>query len=230
MSYQSDLFEFNQPINNPLQNIPTHKIFISFKYTEHRHYKYYLEKLNDIFDNNIFVNYSLSENEIEEEKYNDEGIRRIIRDNYIQDATVLILLNGQGMRDSKFIDWEIQAAMTDTDLNPKMGILVINLPENKNGMIDSSGEVKKITGGNWERTLSKDYYELIKEYPHTPKRILKNLCREKVKIDFIDWDKLISNNNYESAVNLKWLIDVAFKRKNWNDYDISDPLQRRTKQ
>jgi hypothetical protein len=33
------------------------------------------------------------------------------------------------MNQSKFIDWEVHASMYDSEKNPKMGIVCINLPE-----------------------------------------------------------------------------------------------------
>jgi hypothetical protein len=58
----------------------------------------------------------------------DEQIRREIRDDYIAGATVLVLLCGEHTKERKYIDWEIQAAMTDAETNHKMGIVVVNLP------------------------------------------------------------------------------------------------------
>jgi hypothetical protein len=78
-----------------------HKVFISFKYTEDRRYKDKLVELSEKYG--TFVDYSVGEGEISG-TLSDEQIRRKIRDEFIKDATVTILLIGKNMNQSKFID------------------------------------------------------------------------------------------------------------------------------
>jgi hypothetical protein len=103
-----------------------HKVFISFKYTEDHYYKDKLVELSEKYG--TFFDYSVGEGEISG-TLSDEQIRRKIRDEFIKDATVTILLIGKNMNQSKFIDWEVHASMYDSEKNPKMGIVCINLPE-----------------------------------------------------------------------------------------------------
>ena len=103
-----------------------HKVFISYYHKDDQCYKDKLLELNKKYD--IFDNYSVPENDVDDSGKKRESIRKIVRDKYIKDATVLVLLCGRNTRRRKFIDWELHAAMYDTKKNPKMGILVINLP------------------------------------------------------------------------------------------------------
>lgn len=210
-------------------NIDKHKVFISFKYTEHHEWKDYLIRLNDEFE--IFEDYSVGEGEIDDTNMTDEQIRKKIRDEWIRNASVLVLLNGSGMRDSKFIDWELHAAMYDGLINKKMGILVINLPENGSfNFVNLTGLVKKITDENGKYlnwSPMKSYEEELDKRVHWPKRLVKNIVRDRVKIDAIDWNDLEYFGPEKMADRLKELIHESFKNRETNDYDTSDKLQGR---
>ena len=114
-------------------SIDRHRVFISYYHHDDQDYKDVLINMKE-FDwstmrtQSIFEDCSVHQDEIDDTYMTDEQIRKEIRDNYIKDATVLILLCGQNTKRRKFIDWEIHAAMYDSDVNPKMGILIINLP------------------------------------------------------------------------------------------------------
>jgi len=58
----------------------------------------------------------------------DDAIREIIRDEYLQDTTVTIVLVGTEAKYRKHIDWELYSSMYDGVVNKKSGVLVINLP------------------------------------------------------------------------------------------------------
>ena len=174
----------------------------------------------------IFDDYSVHENEVDDAGLTDEQIRRIIRDDYIQDATVLVLLCGQNTKHRKHIDWEIHAAMYDSDVNPKMGILVINLPSisGEQGMLACGNDEEKVMGNayiNWT-PIQKDIGYIETNYPYLSNRIVTNIARSNVSISIVNWN-VIAND----ADKLKYLIDNAFNRRKTNDYDHSEPLKRR---
>lgn len=213
-----------------MNEIDRHKVFISFKYTEHHEWKDYLVGLNDKF--NIFDDYSVGEGEIDDAKITeDEEIRIKIRDEWIRDASVLLLLNGSNMRNSKFIDWELHAAMYDGEKNKKMGILVINLPDGNGGLVNSkTGLVDKIMRENGKIINwipFKDYETEIATRLHWPKRLIRNIVKSGVHIDVINWDDLKYFGESDMANRLKLLIDEAFKNRLTNTYDTSDKLQGR---
>ena len=51
-----------------------------------------------------------------------------IREDYIAEATVTVVLVGSRTWQRKFVDWEIGAALTDTAMNPRCGLIGILLP------------------------------------------------------------------------------------------------------
>ena len=101
-----------------------HKVFISYYHKDDQQYKDYLINMQELNTQtwqrqSIFEDYSVHENEIDDTGLTSEQIRCIIRDEYIKDATVLILLCGQNTKSRKHVDWEIHAAMYNSDVNLK---------------------------------------------------------------------------------------------------------------
>lgn len=105
-------------------SIDRHRVFISYYHHDDQVYKDILINMKE-FDRStmrtqsIFEDCSVHQDEIDDTDMTDEQIRREIRDNYIKDATVLILLCGQNTKRRKFIDWEIHAAMYDMKTSGK---------------------------------------------------------------------------------------------------------------
>ena len=101
-----------------MSDIPRHKVFISYYHADDQYYKNYLIGMKEYIPNfgyqSIFDDYSVHENEVDDAGLTDEQVRRIIRNDYIQDATVLVLLCGQNHKRRKHIYWEIHAAMYDS--------------------------------------------------------------------------------------------------------------------
>jgi uncharacterized protein (UPF0297 family) len=59
---------------------------------------------------------------------NTEYVRQRIRDGYIRDATVTVVLVGKQTWQRKHVDWEIYSSLRDTQMNPRNGLLGILLP------------------------------------------------------------------------------------------------------
>ena len=202
--------------------IAKHKVFISYYHQDDQGYKNRLLTLNNYY--NIFEDYSVHEDEIDDTGMTSEQIRREIRDNYIQDATVLVLLCGENTKHRKHIDWEIHAAMYDSDVNPKMGILVINLPAitSEQTMIAFGTDEQNLMApfSTWT-PLDKSRTSLEEKHPYLPSRIITNLMRDDVQISLVNWDVVANNPD-----KLKQLIDNAFERRKSNNYDHSEPLRK----
>lgn len=208
-------------------SIPKHKVFISYYHKDDQYYKDTLIEMKEFNCDkmqyeSIFDDCSVLEGEIDDTGMSSEQIRREIRDNYIKNSTVLILLCGENTKRRKHIDWEIHAAMYDSIINPQMGILIINLPEVSQSMIACDQEEKIIMGPNsiWG-PLDRSIISLQEKYPFLPQRIITNLARNDVEISIVNWD-IIANDKEK----LKDLINKAFSRRKTNNYDHSEPLRR----
>jgi len=202
-----------------MSNIPRHKVFISYYHAEDQQYKDNIIRQNSLY--NIFDNYSIRENDIDDTNKTSEQIRRIIRDDYMRNATVLLLLCGQRTKTRKHVDWEIHTAMYHSDANPQMGIVVVNLPTIHQLQMSSCDDDKKYFGYvNWS-AMSKIRSDIDKNFPFLPDRVAENLTRNDIYTPIVDWS-VISGNIY----NLAGIIDVAYNNRYRNNYDYSTPLRR----
>jgi hypothetical protein len=57
-----------------------------------------------------------------------ETIRQKIRDEYLRDSTVTVVLIGSETWQRKHVDWEIGASIRNTQYNPRSGLIGILLP------------------------------------------------------------------------------------------------------
>lgn len=73
----------------------------------------------------LHIQVSLVDIDDEEEP---QKIREIIRDEYLRDTSVLILLIGAETKNRKYVDWELYSSMRDSPRNGKSGVFVINIP------------------------------------------------------------------------------------------------------
>lgn len=206
-------------------NIARHRVFISYYHHDDQRYKDYLIKMQEfnietMQMQSIFEDFSVHEKEIDDAGLSSEQIRCIIRDEYIKDATVLILLCGENTKKRKHIDWELHAAMYDSPANRQMGIIVINLPTIKQGIRASSEEEKPLLSdfGQWYSIENRAEFEV--QYPYMPSRIIDNFVKG-VPITVVEWSRI---ENHPTI--LKQLIDNAFNRRFDFTYDHSSPLRR----
>lgn len=103
-----------------------HKVFVSYYHAEDQQYRELFEGLfSEIY--NIMVSESVEIGDIDP-NLSTERIRQIIRDDYLRDSTVTVVLVGAHTWQRKFVDWEIGSSIRDTKLNPRSGLLGILLP------------------------------------------------------------------------------------------------------
>ena len=201
------------------------KVFISYHHQNDQFYKEKLLEINDscrqLYGNPIFIDKSVDTGDISED-LSDENIRQKIRDEYLQDSTVTILLVGTETRYRKHIDWEIYSSMYDGKVNKKSGILVVNLPETANYYCITAGHGEQSIYPEipyWTSFKTRKEYE--DNYPNMPERIIDNLIHPGAKISVINWDKIITDPS-----KLEYLIDITFKDRVNCDYDLSRPMRR----
>ena len=197
-----------------------HKVFISYHHENDATYMNSLLELNE--SSNIFIGCSVDMGDIDD-KLPDETIRKKIRDEYLKDSTVTILLVGLKTAGRKHVDWEIFSSMYDGSINKKSGILVINLP-------DTYGDTPLSTAphgirekqlihpsvNDWITIKSKDKYK--ERYPYMPDRIIDNLANDKVNISVVPWSKV-------NETSLRHLIQFAFDGRQHCEY-VLKPMRR----
>lgn len=210
------------------RDTPRHRTFISYYHADDQYYKDHLVRTTDLHD--IFVDYSVHQDEIDDYGLADEDIRKIIRDDYIKDSTVTILLCGKNTKHRKFIDWELHATMYNSDKNPKGGVLVINLPDSENKRVLSDLDAAAFKRYNpfyyqscthHSEIYSNNWYH--KYLPDMPQRIVNSMCNDS-PISVINWSDICYNPTL-----LKELIDNAFNLRWRMNYDTHTSLRRKNR-
>ena len=107
-----------------MHRAPRHKTFISYHHENDQKYKDRLvkEMAADIVDR------SVEDGDIDD-RLKTEAIWEKIRDEYIADATVVLVLIGRHTWSRKFVDWEIGSALNKSRNNSRCGVLGIVLPD-----------------------------------------------------------------------------------------------------
>jgi hypothetical protein len=107
-----------------------HKTFISYHHANDEFYKIAFKRLfADNYD--IIVPWDVEIGDIDPNTKTDT-IRRIIRDEYLRDSTVTVVLIGAQTWQRKHVDWEIYSSLKDTNANPRSGLVGILLPTHPN--------------------------------------------------------------------------------------------------
>lgn len=102
-----------------------HKVFVSFHHKDEE----YRDKFEEIFadKHDIMVSKSVQIGDIDENLPADR-IRQIIRDEYLRDSTVTVVLIGEESWKRKHVDWEIGSSIRSTKYSSRSGLLGIILP------------------------------------------------------------------------------------------------------
>lgn len=103
-----------------------HKVFLSYYHDEDAEYRYSFERLFS----NVIVSRSVGIGEIEPNR-NADYVYQKLRDEYLRDSTVTVVLIGQHTWQRKFVDWEIYTTLRDTKYSSRSGLLGLILPTYK---------------------------------------------------------------------------------------------------
>ena len=184
-----------------------HKVFISYHHTNDQYYKNEFEKIYCELMKNC-ISRSVGDGEIDDD-LSDERIREIIRDNYLKDSSVTIVLVGKETWKRKHVDWEIYSSLYDGPKNKRNGLIGILLPTYSwlegmdiNEFLANFSKLKKTEDGD-------DYFPY-----NIPPRLYDNIKTGYAKI--YTWDNFVSN--------AEEYIHEAYLRK--NDYNYKTDLSR----
>lgn len=202
----------------PYVDKPKRKVFISYHHRNDQAYKQALLDFNETHE--IFINASVDIGEIDD-SLTSQAIRQKIRDEYLANSTVTILLVGTETKYRKHIDWELYSSMIDGSVNKRSGILVINLPSTNcttfTAVHPGEKELVHPECTSWTSVNTRTEYE--RRYPYMPDRIIDNLLEPRAIISVLPWDKL-------TAERLAFLIEATFQAKEKCEYDMSREMRR----
>ena len=108
------------------QAAPRHRVFISFHHADQTYKDWFIQMMGD-----DIVDESVGDGDIDDNTPT-ETMRQRIRDQFIRDATVTLVLIGQCTWQRKHVDWEIGSSLRKTSLNSRCGLLGILLPSHWN--------------------------------------------------------------------------------------------------
>lgn len=105
---------------------PRHKVFVSY---HHKNDQIYRDKFEELFaiKHDIMVSKSVQIGEIDPSLKTDT-VRQKIRDEYLRDSTVTVVLIGSETWKRKHVDWEIGSSIRQTQYSSRSGLLGIILP------------------------------------------------------------------------------------------------------
>ena len=106
-----------------MHQAPRHKVFISYYHEDQQYKDWFVQMMSD-----DIVDESVEDGEIDDDNLATETIRQYIRDGFIADATVTIVLVGPCTWQRKHVDWEIGSSLRATKNNSRCGLLGIWLP------------------------------------------------------------------------------------------------------
>ncbi|HQQ00380.1 MAG TPA: TIR domain-containing protein [bacterium] len=170
-----------------------HKVFISYHHANDQYYKELLLHFNDQYD--IFIDASVDTGDIAD-NLDDQTIRQKIRDEYLKDSTVTIVLVGLQTKYRKHVDWEIYSSMHNGKVNKQSGIFVINLPDTRCTYYtaahgDNEKRMLYPETGSWASFSNRSEFEEI--YPYMPDRIIDNLLSLDARISVTNWDNVMDD-------------------------------------
>jgi hypothetical protein len=198
-----------------------HKVFISYHHANDQDYKETLLQLNELFG--LFIDVSVDTGDIDD-NLNDNAIRQKIRDDYLKDSTVTIVLVGTETKKRKHVDWEIYSSMFNGRVNKQSGVLVINLPSTGTTTYTAAhgDDEKRIIypeNTSWTSITSRADYE--SRYPYVPDRIIDNLLKNGAKVSVTNWEKITGD-----IEKLRFLINVTYDDRTQCEYDLSTLMRR----
>ncbi|MCJ7689498.1 MAG: TIR domain-containing protein [Clostridiaceae bacterium] len=100
-----------------------HNVFVSYHHDNDQRYREQFESICG----DVIVSRSVDIGDIDPNA-NTEYVRQKIRDEYLRDSTITVVLIGKQTWQRKHVDWEIYSSLRDTQNNPRSGLLGILLP------------------------------------------------------------------------------------------------------
>ncbi len=168
-----------------------HKVFVSYHHAGDQQHRNLFERL---FANTygIMISQSVQIGDIGP-NLQTETIRQKIRDGYLRDSTVTVVLIGEKTWQRKHVDWEIGASIRNTRSNPRSGLLGILLPSHPSYYSDTYS--KCIIPPRLHDNV-KCGYAKIYNWSNDPSTV-----QSWIHDAFESRDKINPDNSYNSFVN-----------------------------
>jgi hypothetical protein len=171
-----------------------HKVFVSYHHTEpDQTYRNIFETLFADY-HEIMIIKSVQIGDIAQ-NIKTETIRQKIRDEYLRDSTVTVVLIGNNTWQRKHVDWEIGSSIRQTQLNSRSGILGIFLPSYPlNGDNFDPYTIPPRLYDNWKD--EKNRFAQLYRWSNNPTEVQGWIHKA-----FVDRNKITPDNSYPIFTN-----------------------------
>jgi len=172
-----------------------HKVFVSYHHANDQRYRDEFEQLFARYYD-IMVSKSVQIGDIGSD-LRTETIRQKIRDEYLRDSTVTVVLIGTQTWQRKHVDWEIGSSIRDTTHNPRSGLLGIFLPTYPlhNNNFDPHTIPPRLYD-NWKNENAR--FANLYKWSTNPSKVQKWIHEA-----FENRNKIIPDNSYPTFINNK---------------------------
>ncbi|MDE2930538.1 MAG: TIR domain-containing protein [Chloroflexota bacterium] len=159
-----------------------HKVFISFHEKDIKYKEDFVRMMGK-----RIVDRSVDTGNIDDTGLKTATVRQKIRDEYIRDATVTIVLIGPRTWQRRHVDWEIGSSIRKTRKNPRCGLLGIVLPNHPNHGKRKNLDPHLIPPRLADNWTGDDSYALIYDWPEpwAPAQVAEWIHRAFVRRDGI---------------------------------------------
>ena len=156
---------------------PRHRVFISFHELDLEYKEEFVRRMGS-----RIVDRSVDTGNIDDAGLKTATVRQKIRDEYIRDATVTIVLIGPRTWQRKHVDWEIGSSIRKTRRNSRCGLLGIvlpNHPDYRGGRLDPHLIPPRLA----DNLTEGDSYSLLYRWPEpwAPARVAEWIHRAFIR-------------------------------------------------
>lgn len=144
-----------------------HKCFVSYHVADMNEVTTFLEDYGAEF---IPRSVGVTEEDDFVDSDDTDYIKRRIREKYLTDSTVTIVLLGKCTWGRKFVDWEISSSLRNDTVNRRSGLLVMPLAS-MNNTAPLSARIRD----NWVKDKPDDSYALYQSYPSSSYGLRSNI-------------------------------------------------------
>ena len=133
------------------------KVFISYHHDDQKEVEDFIKKFDEYHD--VFLSRAVGMTNDLIDSTDPDYIMRRIREEYLTDSTVTIIMIGKCTWGRKYVDWEIASTLRNDSRNKRSGLVGITLPY----MADQRKELPPRFKDNYDSGYAKWY-----KYPKSP--------------------------------------------------------------
>lgn len=176
-----------------LKSYTRHKTFISYHHADEDEVSDFINFFDH--DHDVLISRGIGASMAGDviESTNADYIKRRIRELYLRDSTVTLVMVGAATWGRKFVDWEIAASLRNTSTTSRNGLVAITLPS----IANLAG--RKLPARVSDNVNGENGYARWMEYPTNTASLAKMIdaayIRRSTHLDLVDNSRLLRNRS-----------------------------------